>query len=205
MAVAGGLLDLHLSGLLPAGLRRRLGLWRPHHDMADCLGKVFIVTGGATGVGFQVGEQVAAVLVGAVLVGAGFWTAGVVRAGCGRSSAVLGLGLRARACGCLGDPGETTHGLLSSAASSSAVRELLHCGPCATCGWPGTPSEAHPSAACFLEWAGPAGAAPHVPACPPTSHLFPCTLSHPPCSHDYHLCAQSHTTTAASASAFSSR
>ncbi|PNW74160.1 hypothetical protein CHLRE_13g587700v5 [Chlamydomonas reinhardtii] len=54
MAVAGGLLDLHLSGLLPAGLRRRLGLWRPHHDMADCLGKVFIVTGGATGVGFQV-------------------------------------------------------------------------------------------------------------------------------------------------------
>ncbi|KAG2443451.1 hypothetical protein HXX76_001808 [Chlamydomonas incerta] len=53
-------LDAQLSGLLPAGLRRRLGMWRPQHDMPDCLGRVYIVTGGASGVGFQITKRLLA-------------------------------------------------------------------------------------------------------------------------------------------------
>ncbi|KXZ45067.1 hypothetical protein GPECTOR_59g676 [Gonium pectorale] len=57
---AQGIVDTALSGLLPGRLRRGLGLWRPQHDMADQFGKVFIVTGGSSGVGFQVVKHLAA-------------------------------------------------------------------------------------------------------------------------------------------------
>ncbi|KAG2497278.1 hypothetical protein HYH03_004862 [Edaphochlamys debaryana] len=57
---AEGLLDGALSGLLPRRLRLGLGMWRPQHDLADQTGRVVIVTGGNSGVGFQVVKWLAA-------------------------------------------------------------------------------------------------------------------------------------------------
>ncbi|PNH02877.1 WW domain-containing oxidoreductase [Tetrabaena socialis] len=49
-----------LAGLLPASLRRRF-MWRPTlGDMGDLFGRVYIVTGGSSGVGFQVVKWLAA-------------------------------------------------------------------------------------------------------------------------------------------------
>jgi hypothetical protein len=48
------MVDTFLSGLVPPALRKALGYWRPQHDMPDLFGKTFIVTGGNSGVGFQV-------------------------------------------------------------------------------------------------------------------------------------------------------
>lgn len=52
-------LDTALTGLLPARLRRAACMWRPAHDMADQFGRVFIVTGGNSGIGFQVVKNLA--------------------------------------------------------------------------------------------------------------------------------------------------
>ena len=53
-------LDTALTGLVPKQLRRALHMWRPARDMADQYGKVFVVTGGNSGVGFQVVKWLAA-------------------------------------------------------------------------------------------------------------------------------------------------
>ncbi|GLC43982.1 hypothetical protein PLESTB_000216700 [Pleodorina starrii] len=52
-------LDSALTGLLPEWFRRRF-FWRPQHDMPDLFGKVYIVTGGNSGVGYQVVKWLAA-------------------------------------------------------------------------------------------------------------------------------------------------